>query len=271
MSQIKLCVFDVDGTLPMVNAGCIDKEGIARISAMLQNNQIMKTAATGCGHLRMSLLFNGMKFVSPEAPLILENGSRIVQMDGTVLLEHPMDEDEVEFLIETMENQLHLLDFASFFPTALDKARFLLWSEEGRRLAQGGFVGGKTVDPDKFYEWIRSESRLTHVLLRSMQMLALNGLQAEPGGLFSNVTTKGIDKCSGVKTVLNLLGIAPDEAVFAGNDCNDRSVFMSKDLSGMKRIVVGDSISLCDVPANVRVPDPSKLENALFDIIYCGD
>lgn len=267
---VKVAFFDVDGTLPLINPGAINEAHISRIKKILDMHEVLRTVVTGCGFYRTMNLFNGCKFLSEEIPLILENGSRLVWFNGNVLLERQLSEEEIEFLIETIDRQLDLVDFVSFFPRPLEKANFLLWSEVGKRLARGAFVGRKTTDPDKFYRWLREQPVPTHVLVRSSQGISLAGLQAAPGGYFSNITTQGVDKALGVRVILNILGIAPHEAVYAGNDANDRSVFTSPLLAEMKKIVVGNSPALMDIEADFRVSDPSQLEVALFDVC-CGE
>lgn len=94
-----LALFDVDGTIAI--NGKIPEEVIKGIRH-LRNIGYVTTISTGRGYIRakeaLGPLFD--EVVSPEALMIIEHGSKIVNSSGEVIFADYFDEAEIDHIVD---------------------------------------------------------------------------------------------------------------------------------------------------------------------------
>lgn len=256
--MIKLCVFDIDGVLRGTDG--VPPETL-QVLRTLQKNGVHCTVATGRGFLMAKWLLDGF---SPNAPLVVENGGRIVQPEGDDISFHPIGEEIVQACAPIMDQETLL--WGTFVERDGGKYRFLASKSEGRqKIAEWPqeVVAGITEDPSVFLDWAISANPA------KMAFRARPGdtLQVSPEvphtfntGSY-DIGPEGINKGTGLEELSQFLGIPMENILLAGDDQNDIPLFLS---DARVKIAVGNQCpDILRERASQWIEGPKDLARAL--------
>ena len=223
---MKLIIFDIDGVI--INNDNIENNIIYSINK-LKERDIEFTFATGRGFLRLEDIFS---FIRPKVPIIIEDGSKIVDIIGNKLVSHPMPSNLIYGLKEILNvNELVFATFSEFYTNQyfyLVKDNKIIKEIE---TVKKYYCNKVTNSIDEFINWAIN-SKCTKVTLKLNSVIAdYNFSQFETNLSEKNllgITDRKINKAKGIIDLVNILGISLNDIIYIGNDYNDISVFKLK-------------------------------------------
>jgi HAD superfamily hydrolase (TIGR01484 family) len=246
MQTIKMAVFDIDGTI--AEHGHVPKSVIEGIMH-LHRQGCITTISTGRGFMRLkeALGENFESIISPQALLIVEHGTKIVDRNGEVIFGEFFSAREIDHVIDFTRANIGLFRLAWFNPVDIGR-KVQVWCQDESYLdfeikKRGHYA-------DVFYssigelEELLLKERLTNVTLKfhdyvKVENLKLSLTRTDTNLIFQdgnmefvkNNTNKGL----AVRYVADKLKISSDNVLVAGNAIND--VEMLDSGSGMAILV----------------------------------
>ena len=264
-SQIKLAVFDIDGTIS--DNGFVSQNILNGIKH-LQNHSIITTVATGRGYIRAKELL-GLNFdqiISKNALLILENGSKITDKAGSAVFAEYLKQEEINDILDFAQTNDHLFKLIWFNPLDVS-GPVKVWCYNETDINQETKKRGHYADVfhcpfDELRSIILSQplSSITLKLLstiepvelkRKFKSSSINMLLMDQNVEFIKNTT---NKSIAINYLLNKYKINKNQLLIAGNDINDIDML---EISAAKRILVGNTQNR-EIVINY-LSDPSKL------------
>ena len=254
--NIQACIFDLDGTLSVEKR--IIPWPVQETIRNMQRHGILCTVDTGNAFIQYIRKFGGQ--FTPNAPLILENGSRICDMWESYLVSPALEPeiiDAIPWIIE--HNEVNLI---GFYPGLYDN--YLFYSEVGyipEALYHTTFARYVTYADLLRHMHDFSPSRLVLSITNDYLQLP----EGFVGSVFSNlgvyeITPQGVDKQWGVKKWSELMNIPLENIAVFGNGHNDIPLLSSP--VGMKVYVGNECEPLADL-ATHRVDSAYDLEDFL--------
>jgi Cof subfamily protein (haloacid dehalogenase superfamily) len=241
MKSIKLCVFDIDGTLLSVGSDVIEDSAVKAIQA-LKDKGVKIAVATGRNY----------PFIKPMVREVLEadfyvtiNGHCLHDKDAHVLVQHPLDLDTMFDLFEFAKS--HQLAIAY---KAAHEMRVLFDYDNFCEMYSEGFdvkhlLSDHTHRP---YESMRESNPLGIFMLADATMVSLMreryaDLQIIPNyGLRIDVFGKHMNKAVGIQPLLDTLNITWDNVMAFGDADNDAEMLKT----------VGTSVAMGNSKAHIQ-------------------
>lgn len=254
--NIQACIFDLDGTLS-VEKGVIPwtlQETIRR----MQRQGMLCTVDTGNAFVQYIRKFGGQ--FTPNAPLILENGSRICDVWESYVVSPSLEPEIIEAIPWIMEhNQVNLI---GFYPGLYDN--YVFYSE-------AGYI------PEALYHttcarYVSYEDLLRHIdefhpsrIVLAIENDSLQLPEGFIGSVFSNlgvheITPQGVDKQWGVRKWSEVMNIPLENIAVFGNGHNDIPLLASP--VAMK-VYIGNDCEPLEELATHRVESAYELEDLL--------
>ncbi len=237
MLNIKLCVFDLDGTL-LNSHGEISKENINGIK-MLKERGISYTIATG----RIdNLARRYQREIGSDLPIVCCNGSLIRDLDNNTLYKTTIDFNEVKELTKFYEeNNLHFMFYneEGILSSPSNPRLPLLHDFSNKALPQDRFeffILDKNIEDYKHMNFLKALVTIddrSHLLLMEKKLkerfkdLSIVSSSAD----LLDVMPKGVNKGSGVYNLCKILNISYDNVCSFGDNFNDLEMIMSSKLS----------------------------------------
>ena len=277
----KLALFDVDGTI--AEKSKIPQEIIDGL-AHLQQNGCITSISTGRGYIRIKDMLGDDfdKIISPDALIILEHGTKIVNRQGEVVFGEYFSETEIDHVIDFIRANIEIFRLVWFNPDDVSK-KVQFWCIDEREVQSE--AEKRRAYADVFVSTIGElkerllQHKLTNVSVKlkdyvKVENLKLAFTRTETNVIFQdgnmefvrNNTNKGLS----VLYVAKKLGVNLDDLLIAGNAINDVEML---DIGAGKSILVstGDNRSnilayLSEPDSIIKVNSPKDLGNYLSDI-----
>lgn len=255
MKTPKLFLFDLDGTLTIEHR-IIPSKTQETLQKMMEAGYLV-SAATGNTFAQFKQKF-GQQW-TPNAPMILECGSRITTVEGNDITQKPFTPEVIDQLREFLRHkQVH---FSCFYPLAGGTYDVYSHDEDYVRGRYGAVMGYITPHVDEFFDLMREKGATRFVIKKDSHHdfdfpQDFPALVARNEGVFE-ITMPGVHKGVMVEELAKHLNISMDEIVIAGNGYNDIDFFKYADVP--TKIKVGDECPELSEWATVEVPNAIEL------------
>jgi len=227
MKKPKLIALDIDGVITIKESG-VGKLFLPIIKVLnkLQSQGIICTLITGRGYYRVKRILDG-HFV-PNGPLVIENGARVTSWLGDDLVCWPLDKKLCDDLVEFYDPK---------FAKAVDSYQLnhqcciLALQEEYRSTADKFLPASQisliTSDPTVFSIQVKQAGccNIVFIDINSDQLILppeINSINNERNCI---INSPEVSKGSGLRWMMNHLGLKDAEVLIAGNDNNDIDMF----------------------------------------------
>jgi len=228
----KLAIFDVDGTI--ASNGVVSSDVIAAMDHLHQNGCIT-TVSTGRGYIRLKEML-GNKFneiISPQALIILEHGTKIVDHDGNIIFADFLSPSEIDHVVDFARANIDLFKLIWFNPTDVSK-KVELWCADERdvqaeTVKRGHYARVFTSSIGELGDLLK-EHQLTNVTLRLKDYVKVENLKLAFTRTDTNVifqdgnmefVKNNMNKGLAVLEVAKKLEVKTDQMLIAGNAIND--------------------------------------------------
>jgi len=230
--KTKLALFDIDGTI--AEKGIVPKSVIEGIEHLHKKGYIT-TVSTGRGYTRLKEAL-GEAFdtvISPEALIIVEHGTKIVDREGKIHFGEYFNDREIDHITDFTRSNIDLFRLAWFNPSDVSR-KVQVWVADERHVQEetekrGHYADVFTSSIGELEERLLNE-KLTNVTLRLKDFIKVENLKlaftrTDTNVIFQdsnmefvkNNTNKGL----AVDYVARHLKIPKDNLLIAGNAIND--------------------------------------------------
>lgn len=130
----KLAIFDIDGTIAVKGEiPPVILEGFHH----LHDLGCVTTVSTGRGYVRLKELLGDLfdTIISPEAPVIIEHGTKIVHRDGKLIFGEFFSEHEIDHVADFTRANIGLFKLAWFNPLDITQ-KVQVWCADERDVAE---------------------------------------------------------------------------------------------------------------------------------------
>jgi hydroxymethylpyrimidine pyrophosphatase-like HAD family hydrolase len=255
--NIKAVIMDGDGSTITIQ----DKVFPDNLRQLIMANpQIKWIMATGRS-LDLLRLLPIIDHLSPDVPHILDGGSRLNHIDGTVFEDYFLSPEELEHFFQQLD--LGKINFLYYY---LDEEHSFFYSENIELWRDHlTFIHAQTTsDFIQFKAWCY-QFPPTKIFIRVKEEITLQGLTWHQNEKNIDLTASGVSKGSSCIKLLEHLRISPAEAVFVFNDRNDLPLVEHPLLAAITKIKVGDYLP--DVVADYSVATPYEVAAVLKQLI----
>jgi len=230
--KTKLALFDIDGTI--AEKGIVPKSVIEGIEHLHKKGYIT-TVSTGRGYTRLKEAL-GEAFdtvISPEALIIVEHGTKIVDREGKIHFGEYFNDREIDHITDFTRSNIDLFRLAWFNPSDVSR-KVQVWVADERHVQEetekrGHYADVFTSSIGELEERLLNE-KLTNVTLRLKDFIKVENLKlaftrTDTNVIFQdsnmefvkNNTNKGI----AVNYVSRHLKVPKESLLIAGNAIND--------------------------------------------------
>lgn len=228
----KLAVFDVDGTI--ATHSHIPDSVLAGLRH-LRSLGCITTVSTGRGYVRLLEALGSVfdAIVSPEALLIVEHGTKIVDRRGNTIFGADFNELEIEHIVDFTRANIELVKLVWFNPTDI-RAKVSVWCVDERdvqtEIEKRGHYADVFTSPLSDLHELLLQHRPTNVTLKLKDYIKVENLKlaftrTETNVLFQDGNMEFVknntNKALAVAYVMNRLGIDTQDLLVAGNAIND--------------------------------------------------
>lgn len=232
MPKPKLAIFDIDGTIAVhgeIPASVI--EGIKHLHSL----GCLTTVSTGRGYIRLKEAL-GEHFetvVSPEALIIAEHGTKIIDREGGVVFGEFFSEREIDHVVDFTRANIGLFRLVWFNPEDVHR-KVQVWCQDESYVDEE--VAKRGHYADVFYsslgelEELLLKERLTNVTLKlkdyiKVENLKLSFTRTDTNVLFQDGNMEFVksntNKGLAVRYIADKLKVEPKDILVAGNAIND--------------------------------------------------
>lgn len=232
MQTPKLAVFDVDGTIA-VHGKLPDSVlmGLRR----LHKQGCLTTVSTGRGYVRLRETLGDIfdTVISPEALLIVEHGTKIVDSHGQTIFGADFNEQEIEHIVDFTRANIGLVKLVWFNPTDVT-AKVPVWCADEQDIQAETEKRGHYADifssPLSDLQNLMLQHRPTNVTLKlkdyvKVENLKLAFTRTETNVIFQDGNMEFVknntNKALAIGYVMGRLGIDAQDLLVAGNAIND--------------------------------------------------
>lgn len=215
-----LCIFDIDGVI------LTDKDSESKLICEgirdLNRRKISYTFCTGRSYYRaLSVIEN----IGVDMPIIIENGSKIIDTSGNLLKESVLTSERINTVIKKIDSVD--INFATFSTSYNFLSCFYVPHPEKYRdflLSNKQFILDVTDDLGLFKCWAK-KYKCTQITVN------MNGIMSELGtnnisdNSFVSYTNEFISKGNAIIDLAKTLNIPLKKIAVVGNDVNDISMF----------------------------------------------
>jgi len=278
MTTPKLALFDFDGTI--ATKGVVSPSVLAGLRH-LRDNGCITTISTGRGYVRLKEVLGETfdEVVAPDAILILEHGSKLVDAQGNIIFGEFLSPEEIDHIIDFVRANIELFRLAWFNPEDVNR-KIPLWCADEQDVdaeiaARGHYAEVFTGSLEELHQALCQE-RLTNVTFKLRNYVRVENLKLSFTRTATNVIFQdgnmeflraNINKGLAVLKVLHELQIAKEDTLLAGNAINDVEML---DIGAGTAILVGPEAQrsqilpyLSDPTALVTVDSPDQLGDYL--------
>ncbi len=256
MENIKLLIFDLDGTLTLEKR--VIPKKLQNTLRQLQRDGYLVTTATGNAFVQFMWKY-AAQFL-PNAPMVLENGARIGDIYESYQQSVPLGNDILAAIPEIITR--NETDFIGFYPGTEEDYVFYTPSLP-LNPSLDPITQTTVTDIDQYQE-------LSHTWNPSRMVIGVHNEtlwlpEGFTGTVASNmgsheITPANTDKGWGVRTLLESLGLTFDQVAVFGNGYNDIALFQT---DAVMKVYVGEECPELEQYATHRVSDAVDLEKFL--------
>lgn len=242
--QIKLVSLDLDLTTIDANGALYD--GLNEVIApSVRDFPVAIMTGRGWPRFRQAIAENHA--LTPNAPVALEHGSRIVDSHGRNLHYEPLPPDVTDAVIDYIEKDPDELSSVSFYPRDT-QAKTVTWSRVNpEELKLGAAYYKDTVflrDKKALYQALRDEdltpATVTCRVFEGRPTNIPDGLNYYSRGRNVNFLPPNASKGVAAPIMADITGIPLTQTLYAGNDKNDLPVLTLPDLG--QPVLVGHDL-----------------------------
>jgi hydroxymethylpyrimidine pyrophosphatase-like HAD family hydrolase len=252
---MKLWVFNVDGVL-LSNHGPLI-EDTARAIHDLQQKGNLCTIATDSTGIRV---WETMDKFSPNAPLIVEGGARIVGARGQTIAVHPLAERVLEALRRVLDEQPVVL---AALITRSGRCRvFTSYAVVDPPRSIHAAVEKITQDSRLFIAWAK-EGCTSIVLMTDGEnaLIPPQGIKWRQDAEYYTIVARGVNKGTALLDLARHVAIALEDTFVVAGDESDLPMFKLRDVGG--KICVGSACPELVKRATHLVESPETLGAAI--------
>ena len=217
-----IVIFDIDGVV--IKSGKIVYQ-IYDIFKELSRKNILYTFATGRSYLRCIEAIGEFR---PTVPLILENGSKLLYPDGTVMLTYPLKFDSIEYTKRALYYYKEHIEFACF--SSHDNLQYIFYSPSETFDIDTIHHCTLTNNIDEFSN-LALDNDCTQITIKLKNIVGSSissKIIESSEGTFVHIKEKGVNKGAAVEVLARHLSISLDDIIVVGNDANDIEMFHLK-------------------------------------------
>jgi HAD superfamily hydrolase (TIGR01484 family) len=230
--KTKLALFDIDGTIAV--HGEIPKSVIDGIHH-LHHKGYITTVSTGRGYIRLKEMLGDLydTIISPEALIIIEHGTKIVDRYGNVIFGEFLNGRELDHIVDFIRANIQLFKLAWFNPEDVSE-KMKVWCIDEKDVQEetekrGHYADVFTCTIGQFQDMLLNH-RLTNVTLRLKDYVKVENLKLAFTRTDTNVifqdsnmefVKNNINKGIAVEYVAKHLNISNVDLLIAGNAIND--------------------------------------------------
>ena len=283
MSSIpKLAVFDVDGTI--ATHGIVPSSVIDGMHH-LHRKGVVTTVSTGRGYVRLQEALGDAfeAIISPEALIIVEHGTKIVDRDGHTKFGEFFNEREIDHIIDFTRANLGLFKLVWFNPNDIVKTKVQVWCADQKdvqsEIAKRGHYADVFSSSIGELEDLLLTQKITNVTLKlkdyvKVENLKLAFTRSDTNVIFQdgnmefvkNNTNKGL----AIEWIARRMKIPHNDLLVAGNAINDVEML---DVDSKITVLVGPSEIRQTIKSYlskneeiVEVETPTDLGNHLLNL-----
>lgn len=259
----QLIVTDIDGVIAI--DGKLDPT-VKGALKWLRTHGVLYTVATGRGYYRFRDCVP--KALAPTFPLILENGGRICEPDGTPLRVQPIAQHTIPLLRKNMGRKF--VRGVDFFQ--MDDNRYVVLEHPGLQTSPGKaflperLVAARYNTVDAFFAHLRTARccKLTYFTHDGKHLRFPKQVNSSRNENYDTVMRRRVSKGTALRFLCREHGLSLTNVLIAGNDYNDLELFK---LPARWRIAVGDDCPELVKLATDWVPNPQALGQYLAQFI----
>jgi HAD superfamily hydrolase (TIGR01484 family) len=269
-----LAVFDVDGTI--ADKGVIPQSVIEGIKN-LRTKGYITTVSTGRGFIRLKEMLGDVfkDIISPEALLILEHGTKIVNFDGEIVFGEFFNARELDHVVDFTRANIDLYKLVWFNPPDISQ-KVQIWcinqEDIDDEIKKRGHYANVFHCSIGEFEDILLEQRITNVTLKlkdyvKVENLKLTFTRTDTNVIFQDgnmeFVKSNINKGLAVEYVAKQLNIPSENILVAGNAIND--IEMLDTGSGLTLLVSTEPVRT-DILSYLAKPDKVVNVNSPYEL-----
>lgn len=228
----KLAIFDLDGTI--ATHGVVAPTVLEGLKHLRQAGCIT-TLSTGRGYVRLKQLLGDVfeEVISPDALIILEHGTKLVDRAGTTIFGEFLSADEIDHVIDFVRANIELFRIAWFNPADVSR-KISVWCPDEQEVDEeiekrGSYAEVFTGSLEELKQALLRE-QLTSVTFKlrdhiQVHNLKLSFTRTETNVIFQDGNMEflrnNINKGLAVLEAAHKLDVAKDDLLLAGNAIND--------------------------------------------------
>lgn len=255
-----LVVFDIDGVV-VCNGKMISQ--MQEVLKELNRKKIPYTFATGRSYLRC---VESVGDILPTIPLILENGSKILQADGSMLKNFPLEYNSLEYIKTLLHSNCENIDYACF--SSYDNLKYFFYAPSITRFNMNiKFCLTLTKCVDKFVDAAVANkcTQITICTKKREEIIVDDDRIEKSENNFLHIKEKGINKGMAVEVLSKYLSIPLNSVIVVGNDYNDIEMFRLNVRE--KILIVNNAVPNIDlIKYNVMKFNHNELVSYVYDL-----
>jgi len=231
MNTIKNILMDIDGSIFTTDRHFPEKLG-ELISAHPEINWILATGRS----LDLVKILPFATLVSQTLPHVLDGGSKIEYISGTVFEKEPLTFDELDTLFSQLSE-----DKIEFIYSASSLDNRILYAEKVEKFNfNEDFDSVKvTYNFEEFQAWCYQKPP-SKIFVHSKYKLDIKNLHFFQNECHFDVTHSGVDKGSGAEKLFSHFLLDPSKTLIIFNDFNDLPLITSRFFKNSLKLKVGD-------------------------------
>lgn len=244
----KIAVFDIDGTIAL-NGKVLPE--MVQAFTHLQKTGWITTICTGRGYPRAKAALGDLfeTIVSPDALLLLEHGTKVNQLDGTVLYGAYFSEDEINHVHDFIRSNAEMVRFVWFNPPTQER-KVQVWCKDASDISdleaeRGSYSDVYSTSFGNLRERLHAQP-LSSLSIKLMPHIQVHGLKLnftrtpikvtfQDGNM--DFTKTNTNKALSIDYFLKHHGGSHERLLVAGNSTNDVDML---NMPAAHRILVGD-------------------------------
>lgn len=277
----KLAVFDVDGTIAV--HGKVP-ERVLQGMRHLHEKGWLTTVSTGRGYVRLKETL-GAAFdfvVSPEALLVIEHGTKIIDNSGKMVFGADFNEQEVRHIVDFARANIGLIKLVWFNPSDAS-AKVPVWCADERDVQteteKRGHYAHVFSSSLSELQTLLLQHRPTNVTLKlkdyvKVENLKLAFTRTETNVIFQDGNMEFVknnaNKALAIQYIVDRLGVSSADLLVAGNAINDVEML---DVDCSHTLLVGPEevrqtirSYLSKTEGIIELETPAELGNYLMDL-----
>lgn len=230
MESLRLGIFDINGTIHS-NSERISSD-VTNGFRRLHDSGVLTTVITGRGFKNAKRLIGAEwdNIVSPNIPLCVENGAKVVTQQGENVRFSVMKRPTIQRALNAFDVNSKEIEYLAYYPVNSKSGAVLYLSDSATNESLSEFTR-RHGQPSKSFEndlinferqVFEDKSCMMIIKPRSVEIYPeLSDSNIMINGKEINLLEQGVDKGSGVRDLSELTGVSLTDIFVAGNDFND--------------------------------------------------